>query len=40
MEKNVGFAFPTPVGNFHVPESDAVNRELRELILAREPVSA
>jgi hypothetical protein len=26
----------TPVGNFHVPESEPVNRELRELVLDRE----
>jgi uncharacterized protein (TIGR02466 family) len=36
MEKNVGFAFPTPIGNFHIPEAGPVNQELRRLILDRE----
>ena len=36
MEKNVGFAFPTPIGNFRIPEAEPVNRELRRLILERE----
>src|SRR5438552_1087225 len=40
MDKNVGFAFPTPVGNFHVPEAEPVNRELRQLILDRERADA
>jgi uncharacterized protein (TIGR02466 family) len=36
MEKHVGFAFPTPVGNFHIPDAEPVNRELRQIILDRE----
>src|SRR5207249_6735016 len=42
MDKNVGLAFPTPVGNFYIPEAEAggVNRELRRLILDREKADA
>jgi len=36
MEKHVGLAFPTPVGNFRIPEADPVNAELKRLILERE----
>ncbi len=35
MEKQVAFAFPTPIGRFEVPDSEAVNRELRRLILEK-----
>jgi len=42
MDKNVGLAFPTPVGNFYIPEAEAggVDRELRRLILEREKADA
>lgn len=40
MEKNVGLAFPTPVGNFHIPEAGPVNAELRQIILDRERADA
>jgi uncharacterized protein (TIGR02466 family) len=36
MEKHVGLAFPTPVGNFRIPDADPVNAELKRLILERE----
>ena len=36
MEKHVGLAFPTPIGNFHIPEAEPVNAQLRQLILDRE----
>jgi len=39
MEKHVGLAFPTPIGNFHVPDAAPVNAELRRLILEREAAS-
>lgn len=36
METHVGLAFPTPIGNFRVPEAEPVNRELRRLVIERE----
>jgi len=36
MEKQIANAYPTPVGKFRVPDCEAVNRELRRLILERE----
>jgi uncharacterized protein (TIGR02466 family) len=36
MEKQVANAYPTPVGKFKVPDCEAVNRELRRVILERE----
>jgi uncharacterized protein (TIGR02466 family) len=36
MEKQVGLAFPTPIGNFQIPEAEPVNAELRRLISERE----
>ena len=36
MELEVTSAFPTLIGQLQVPDSDAMNRELRELILAEE----
>jgi uncharacterized protein (TIGR02466 family) len=36
MEKQVGLAFPTPIGNFRIPEAEPVNAELRRLISERE----
>jgi uncharacterized protein (TIGR02466 family) len=38
MEKQLAFAYPTPIGRFTVPGADAVNRELRRVILDRERV--
>ena len=40
MEKHIGLAFPTPIGNFRIPEADPVNAELRRLILEREKADA
>lgn len=36
MELEVTPAYPTFIGQVHVPDSDAMNQELRELILAEE----
>ncbi len=36
MELEVTKAFPTLIGQLQVPDSDAMNQELRELILAEE----
>ncbi len=36
MERNIALAFPTPIGQFRVPEADQINPELRSLIQARE----
>ena len=36
MEKQVAFAYPTPIGRFKVPGADAVNAALRQIILERE----
>jgi hypothetical protein len=36
MELEVTPVFPTLIGQLQVPDSDAMNRELRELILAEE----
>lgn len=36
MEKQVAFAFPTPIGRFEIPESAAINGELQRLILEKE----
>ena len=36
MEKQVALAYPTPIGRFKVPNADAVNRELRRVILEKE----
>ncbi len=36
MEKQVAFAYPTPIGRFRAPGAEAVNRELRRIILERE----
>jgi uncharacterized protein (TIGR02466 family) len=40
MEKQVALAYPTPVGRFRVPGAEAVNRELRLMILEREKAGA
>lgn len=36
MDKAISLLFPTPIGEFHVPESAAVNAALKRLILERE----
>jgi uncharacterized protein (TIGR02466 family) len=36
MEKQVALAYPTPIGRFKVPDCEAVNRELRRVILEKE----
>ena len=36
MEKQIAHAYPTPVGRFKVPGAEAVNRELRRVILEKE----
>jgi len=36
MDKQLAFAYPTPVGRFRVPDAEAVNRELRRVILEKE----
>ncbi|HEX4588369.1 MAG TPA: TIGR02466 family protein [Gemmataceae bacterium] len=36
MEKQVASAYPTPIGRFKVPNSEAVNRALRRVILEKE----
>ena len=36
MELEVTSAFPTLIGRLHVPDADAMNQELRALILAEE----
>lgn len=36
MEKHIAPAFPTLVGRFRVPNAQDVNRELRDMVLARE----
>jgi uncharacterized protein (TIGR02466 family) len=36
MEHRISLAFPTLVGMFRFPDSESVNRELSELVLARE----
>lgn len=36
MEKNVSLVFPTPIGEFIIPECESVNARLAELILERE----
>jgi uncharacterized protein (TIGR02466 family) len=36
MEKQVAMAYPTPIGRFRVPGAEAVNGELRRLILENE----
>src|SRR5262249_13007012 len=38
VDKQIAYAFPTPVGQFRVPDSAAVNAELRRIILEREQV--
>jgi uncharacterized protein (TIGR02466 family) len=40
MDKQVAFAYPTPIGRFRFPEAAAVNRELRRAILAAEQAEA
>lgn len=36
MQKSVSFLFPTPIGEFRVPDTEETNRALKELILAKE----
>jgi uncharacterized protein (TIGR02466 family) len=36
MEKSVSLLFPTPIGNFRVPDTEQINRELKQLIFERE----
>jgi uncharacterized protein (TIGR02466 family) len=36
MQKAVSFMFPTPVGEFRIPESEPTDQRLKQLILARE----
>jgi uncharacterized protein (TIGR02466 family) len=36
MEKQVALAYPTPIGRFKVPNTEAVNEALRRVILERE----
>jgi uncharacterized protein (TIGR02466 family) len=36
MEKQVAYIFPTPIGQYRIPDAEATNRELKRLILERE----
>jgi uncharacterized protein (TIGR02466 family) len=36
MEKQIASAYPTPIGRFRIPDAEAVNRELRRIILEHE----
>ena len=36
MEKHIALAFPTFIGRYRVPNAEGVNKELRELVLAKE----
>ena len=36
MEKEIAPAFPTLIGRFHPPDSEAMSRDLRRLVLERE----
>ena len=38
MEKQIGNAYPTPIGRFKIADATAVNRELKRIILEREKI--
>ncbi|HEY2786567.1 MAG TPA: TIGR02466 family protein [Fimbriiglobus sp.] len=40
MEKQIAMSYPTPIGKFLIPDAEAVNHTLRNLILSHETIHA